>query len=151
LATTGCRLTEALKLTWSDVNFENSTITIRGDLETGTKNWKIRTNPMIPELSTFLSEEFNRRKPLDSRQTISEVKEAGNTLRKACKDLGIRKLVHKDFRDLFATRCIEQGVDIPTVAKWLGHSDGGALLMSTYSHLRQHHSNDMAKRVSFGI
>jgi hypothetical protein len=30
---------------------------------------------------------------------------------------------------LFATRCIESGVDIPTVSRWLGHKDGGALAM----------------------
>jgi len=29
-------------------------------------------------------------------------------------------------RHLFATRCIENGVDIPTVSRWLGHQDGGA-------------------------
>jgi hypothetical protein len=42
-------------------------------------------------------------------------------------------------------------VDIPTIANWLGHSDGGALLMSTYAHLRQTHSLRMAQQVSFGI
>jgi hypothetical protein len=31
-------------------------------------------------------------------------------------------------------------VDIPTIAKWLGHSDGGALAMKTYGHLRDDHS-----------
>jgi hypothetical protein len=41
-------------------------------------------------------------------------------------------------------------VDIPTVARWLGHKDGGALLMKTYSHLQQAHSLEQMKRVSFG-
>jgi len=36
------------------------------------------------------------------------------------------------------------GVDVPTVARWLGHKDGGALLMKTYSHLLQEHSQAMA-------
>lgn len=39
-------------------------------------------------------------------------------------------------RHLFATRCIESGVDIPTVRRWLGHEDGGALAMRTYGQLR---------------
>ena len=26
-----------------------------------------------------------------------------------------------------ATRCIEAGIDIPTVSRWLGHQDGGVL------------------------
>jgi hypothetical protein len=33
-------------------------------------------------------------------------------------------------------RLIEMGIDIPTVAKLLGHADGGALAMKDYGHLR---------------
>jgi integrase len=36
---------------------------------------------------------------------------------------------------------IESGVDIPTVSRWLGHKDGGALAMRVYGHLRQEHSD----------
>jgi len=50
---------------------------------------------------------------------------------------------------LFATRCIESGVDVPTVSRWLGHKDGGALAMKTYGHLRREHSISQAQRVSF--
>ena len=56
----------------------------------------------------------------------------------------------KDLRHLFATRCIEAGVDIPTVSRWLGHRDGGALAMKTYGHLRDEHSVNMARKVTFG-
>jgi hypothetical protein len=41
-------------------------------------------------------------------------------------------------------------VDIPTVAKWLGHKDGGVLAMQTYGHLRDKHSANMAEKVIFG-
>jgi integrase len=50
-------------------------------------------------------------------------------------------------RHLFATSCIESGVDIPTVSRWLGHSDGGNLAMKTYGHLRQEHSDAQAAKV----
>jgi hypothetical protein len=50
---------------------------------------------------------------------------------------------------LFATRCIESGVDIPTVSRWLGYRDGGALAMKTYGHLRREHSIAQAQKVSF--
>jgi len=40
-------------------------------------------------------------------------------------------------------------VDIPTVSRWLGHKDGGALAMSTYGHLRREHSKAMAEKVKF--
>jgi hypothetical protein len=40
-------------------------------------------------------------------------------------------------------------VDIPTVSRWLGHKDGGALAMKTYGHLRREHSIAQALKVSF--
>jgi hypothetical protein len=40
-------------------------------------------------------------------------------------------------------------VDIPTVSRWLGHKDGGALAMKTYGHLRREHSIAQAQRVTF--
>jgi hypothetical protein len=40
-------------------------------------------------------------------------------------------------------------VDIPTVSRWLGHKDGGALAMKTYGHLRREHSVAQAQRVTF--
>jgi len=45
--------------------------------------------------------------------------------------------------------CIEAGVDIPTVSRWLGHQDGGVLCMKTYGHLRDEHSQNEAQKVSF--
>jgi hypothetical protein len=40
-------------------------------------------------------------------------------------------------------------VDIPTVSRWLGHRDGGALAMRVYGHLRDQHSSEMAQKVTF--
>jgi site-specific recombinase XerD len=53
------------------------------------------------------------------------------------------------FRHFFASNAVETGVDFMTVAGWLGHRDGGALLAKTYSHLRAEHSVEMAKRITF--
>jgi hypothetical protein len=38
-------------------------------------------------------------------------------------------------------------VDIATVAIWLGHKDGGVLLMKTYGHIRDQHSLDSAAKL----
>jgi integrase len=63
--------------------------------------------------------------------------------------VGAARITHHDLRHLFATRCIESGVDIPTVSRWLGHKDGGALAMKTYGHLRREHNIAQAQRVTF--
>ena len=80
---------------------------------------------------------------------ILSIKSARKALETACKKLGYPGFTHHDFRHFFATTCIESGVGIPTISRWLGHSDGGALAMKVYGHLRQEHSNLMIQRVSF--
>lgn len=67
----------------------------------------------------------------------------------AAEKIGMGRITHHDLRHLFATICIEAGVDIPTVSKWLGHKDGGALAMRVYGRLRNEHSLEMAQRVKF--
>src|SRR5947207_15474821 len=82
---------------------------------------------------------------------VLRVSECQKELDRACKKVRADRITHHDIRHLFATRCIESGVDIPTVSRWLGHKDGGALCMKTYGHLRQDHSLAQAQRVSFGL
>ena len=77
------------------------------------------------------------------------VGECQKALDRACKKVGASRITHHDLRHLFATRCIESGVDIPTVSRWLGHKDGGALAMKTYGHLRRENSIAQAQRVTF--
>ena len=61
-----------------------------------------------------------------------------------------KEVIISNVSPLQAARCIQSGVDIPTVAKWLGHSDSGALLLKTYCHLIDEHTAEMAKRVKVG-
>src|SRR5437867_935863 len=49
LAVTGMRKGEANALEWRDVDFEGGEIVVRGDPETGTKNWELRRVPLIPD------------------------------------------------------------------------------------------------------
>lgn len=149
LAFGGFRKSEAKNVTWSDCDFVKEEILIRGDENTGTKNWTVRRIPMIPDMKALLQKLRTRRPtelPTDKVMTIAECQGA---ITRACSKLGIARFTHHDLRHLFATRCIESDVDIPTVAKWLGHKDGGALLMKTYSHLRDRHSSSMAQKVRF--
>jgi integrase len=150
LAFGGFRKGEAAAVTWGDCDFDKGEIVVRGDIETGTKNWSIRRVPMIPEMRSLL-ERLRGERPEETPQTpVMRVQECQGAINSACKKLGIARFTHHDLRHLFATRCIESGVDIPTVSRWLGHKDGGALAMKVYGHLRDQHSTTMAQRVSFG-
>lgn len=152
LAYSGTRLyTEALWVSWEDVDFERKEIVVRGNPETHTKNWEVRRLPILPNMETLLRRMRSEVLANASKASgkLLKVTECPVSLRKACTKIGIPRLRHHDFRHLFATRCIESGVDIPTVARWLGHKDGGALAMKVYGHLRNQHSQEMAAKVKF--
>jgi len=149
LAYSGLRKTEAKFLTWSDVNFQNGEIIVRGDPVTGTKNNEVRRLPMIPELQEMLSAMRESRKSEKSSERVLRVNEAEKSMRAAAHKVGMTRPRHHDLRHLFASTCIESGVDIPTVSRWLGHKDGGALAMKVYGHLRREHSAAQAQRVRF--
>lgn len=147
LAYSGCRIAEATALTWQDVAFDSGTLTIRGGLD-GTKNYETRMLPMTNALRTLLLRLKSERVPRLTER-ITPIDRAHTCLRTACRRLEYPYFSHHDFRHLFATTCIESGVDIPTVSRWLGHKDGGALAMRVYGHLRAEHSRSQADIVKF--
>jgi integrase len=97
-----------------------------------------------------LLEQMKAVRPYEKPETsVMRVWECQKSIDRASTLLGIKRITHHDLRHLFATRCIESGVDIPTVSRWLGHKDGGALAMKVYGHLRNEHSQAMAQKVKF--
>lgn len=148
LAYSGCRLGEACALKWEHVSFERGVITVTGG-ERRTKNYEARTVPMTDSLLGLLSRLHGERKPKPTDCIVS-IASAKKCLATACKKLGLPMFTHHDFRHFFITTCMESGVDVPTISKWAGHKDGGALAMKRYGHLRQEHSFAQIKRVKFG-
>ncbi len=147
LAYSGCRLNEGTSLRWRDVDFDKNSLTITGG-ERGTKNHETRNIPMTQALRSHLERLRAERMPkTDDR--LSLIDSAKKCLKTACRRLKLPQFTHHDFRHFFATTCIESGVDIPTVSRWLGHKDGGALAMRVYGHLREDHSISAVTRVHF--
>jgi len=151
LAFTGCRRGEASEIEWRDLDFDASVLVVRGDAATGTKNWEVRRVPLIADAQALFRRMRSERPSEPLELKVFRVRECQKALDRACKKVGADRITHHDLRHLFATRCIESGVDIPTVSRWLGHKDGGALLMKTYGHLRDEHSSMQATRVSFAV
>jgi integrase len=149
LAYTGLRKTEAKYVTWNDVDFVHGEILVRGDPITGTKNDEIRHVPIIPELRVMLEKLRHERESEPNETPVLRVNEAEKSMTRAARIIGMTRMRHHDLRHLFASTCIEAGVDIPTVSRWLGHKDGGALAMKVYGHLRREHSAAQALRVRF--
>lgn len=141
LAYSGMRRDEALAATVADDRGDEFKIW-------GTKSaTSERTIPVNPALREVLDRIKARRS--DPAAKLCVHTEPRLAVRRACKRLGLPPLRNHDFRHYFASVCIASGVDVPTVSRWLGHSDGGALAMKTYGHLMKDASQAAAAKVDF--
>ena len=150
LAFTGARISEAKKAVWADVDFDANTLEIhsvkvRGGHDQNVTR-KIPLNPALKQLLERLRKEQNPK--LEDR--ICQVSECQRSLDRACKMTNCKRLTHHDMRHYFVTKCLQAGVDVFTLAKWIGHRDNGKLLLKVYSHLQAEHSQSMAAKVTFG-
>ena len=142
LAFSGVRLAEAQAMRWSDI--EENHIVVTGGPR-GTKNHEFRRVPIIEPMRDLLE----AMRADNDKGKLFSILTPRIALANACKRLSVPHCSPHTLRHLFATRCIESGVDIPTVAGWLGHKDRGALAMKVYGHLRDQHSRDQAALVRF--
>ena len=141
LAFSGCRKGEAEALTWGNVKPEWLEIGVDGE----TKGAEFRRVPISAPLRAILDEA----RPEDARDAdrIFSLRSPRRALDTACEALELPRMRVHDLRHFYATWCIESGVDVPTVSKWLGHKDGGALAMRTYGHVRDDHSLEAVRRL----
>ena len=153
LLSTGLRMSEAMHLTWSNVDFDKNAITVPGEqrvnrlnhgkpvvVEFQTKTKKGRKIPLFPSLATALQlwrEQNSRsiyvagtRSDLPNNHWLSKLKEFAHEAGLDCgvcdgcaSGKGCEKFYLHKFRHTFAHRCLENGCTIHQVSKWLGHHD----------------------------
>jgi integrase len=150
VAYSGMRIGEASKVTWADVDFDKKQILVRGDEETGTKNWEVRQAPMIPEMRALLERLRDEKPECKPTDPVMNAKEFRGSVKTTCQKLNIPYFNHHAMRHLFVTRCLELGINVKLIAEWTGHKDGGALILKRYAHVRPAHAAEMAERVTFG-
>ena len=147
LAYSGMRITEAINLTWSDVDFDRGVFTVTGG-EGGTKNHETRTIPLFPALRELLERLRGDSSPAPTDRVIP-ISTAKKAMITACQNAKLPHFHHHAMRHYFVSNAIEAGVDFKVIANWVGHKDGGVLVAKTYGHLRDEHSFEMAKRMTF--
>jgi integrase len=111
---TGLRRNEILSLTWQDVDIHARKIYVRAEIA---KSGKARIVPMSDGIRMLL---LSLKKLTGSNRIFSGIVRyqfEGAVKRAALHDCTFHKLRHT-----FATYLLRQGVDIVTVARWLGHS-----------------------------
>lgn len=160
LINTGCRIGEAGALQRSDVDFKNNVIHIRRTItaaETGaeigdspkTKTSK-RDIPMNAAIKAALQRQEQRNREMFGESIISmndryfkairggliSSAELTRDIAATLKDTGIDYFTPHAFRDTFATRAIEAGMNPQTLKVILGHSSY-SMTMDLYAHVME--------------
>jgi len=123
LTETGVRASELLQINIEDIDFSDSSITIRNG-----KGRKPRIVFIGSTCRKQLRKYLNKRKSQDgalfitnqgTRLTFSGLRQI---IRRLCKQAGMEEEGLHSFRRTFAIEQLRQGVDIQTIARLLGHS-----------------------------
>ncbi len=110
---TGCRRSELFNIKWSDVDYKHKIVHIPGTKT----DFAVRDIPLFPQLKELLKEI-----PPKGEYILNF---SFNCIKCHFKRLKMKyKLTYSihSLRHTFATRCLEQGISMKVVQKWLGHS-----------------------------
>lgn len=139
LGLAGLGQAEASSLRWEDVDWQRQQITTFRH-----KTSKGFVIPIYPQLRPLLERLKGDRAPAPTERVL-KINDAKKALAGACVRLGLPKYSQRALRRLFITRALEKGVDVKVVAEWQGHTDGGKLILDTYSHVSRQHASRMAQ------
>jgi integrase len=147
----GARVTSALATHWSDVDYDQRQLHLRE-----TKYDQSAVVDFNAELEAHLKDMAKRRLP-DSPYLFPGTRAEGHvgSLRKTFELVkaaaGVPGLRFHDLRHAFISACVMSGVDFMTIARWVGHSDGGVLIGKVYGHIANEHGARCAQKVSFDV
>lgn len=151
LAFSGARRSEALAVEWPQVDFDRRLLTFNT-----TKYGRPRNIDLNPGLEAHLKDMLARRqsskwlfpcKNSDTEIDAAATKLAGN-LEAARTAAGLPDFCFHDLRHYFISSCVMAGIDYMTIAKWVGHRDGGVMIGRVYGHLNDAHAKRMAAKLT---
>lgn len=171
LGYSGARKTEAIRMLWRDVNLDGGLITFRNP-----KGGVARSMEINPSLQRHLADMQTRKDPDSSylfpspergradipaanlAEAFSRALIASQLDQFASRESQTDKRLEKrvrlglhDLRRYFATKVLELGADPQTVSRWMGHKDGGVLLLKTYAAVRAEHRAALAAKLDFSL
>ncbi|MFI3167079.1 MAG: site-specific integrase [Bacillota bacterium] len=136
---TGARRNEALYMFWDDVNFENKSLILRSTKTAKKTLQNIRVVPFMKDTEEILNRQ--KEKKLHGEYVFPyNPQRPTRVFKKFCDN-------HKlhDLRHTFATRCVECGINIKVVQKWLGHSSLETT-SNIYTHVQDSYSVEESKK-----
>ena len=167
LINTGCRIGEAAAISQKDVSGKTvhigKTITrtagggyVIGE-ETKTKSG-VRTIPLNPAVIDAIAGQRykNTATVIDMQETLFKAPRGGlvkpslvnDDIKRICEKAGIDRFSVHAFRDTFATRCVESGMQPKTLQELMGHSDIN-MTMTLYAHVMDETKESQYSAVNF--
>ncbi len=145
---TGCRITEALKITKNDIDTYNLIIKVLTEKKQGKKGRPAyRMIPISAELSNELASYALTENITDKLFDITRQR-AFQIIKSIANRVGITKPVHPHtLRHSFAVYCISQGVPLPVLKDLLGHSS--VLTTMVYLKIVQQDARQFLSGVKF--
>jgi integrase len=155
MAYCGSRLSETLRVRWTDVDWPKRQLTIGADGQT--KNRQSRVVDFNGKLEAHLKDMNSRRMPNSNwifpSPRSGEIDRPAKTFREslllARQAANMPKFAFHDCRHFFISFCVMAGIDYMTIARWVGHQDGGILIGRVYGHLSDEHTKLQAKKLNF--
>ena len=142
LAYSGLRLSEAQGLLWKHIS--EGKIEVRGlneQLKTANSRRSIHISAPLQEVLDEISAIYGA----DPEGGVMPNRNIRKYLADTCEHLNRPKLTHHDLRSFFATLCITSGVDVNTVANWMG--DRVSTVMEVYLQVTEDHMSANASKI----
>lgn len=144
---TGLRRGELFSLVWTDIDFKNALVTVRGS---NAKSKRTRHVPMN-DLAKDTMEKWRDQAPPESNYVFTgknggKFDNVSSSWEQLLDDAGLKDFRWHDMRHDFASRLAMAGVDLNTIRELLGHSDYAMTLR--YAHLAPNKMADAVSKIS---
>jgi integrase len=149
LAATGLRLNEAKQVKAEHVHLDKAP---HGWLWVPKNNTKFKSKarwiPLFQNTRPLFERLVKEADPETGK--LFKVSECQKTLDKVCIAAEVPRMTHHGFRHYFASVAYNLTKDAKIVAEWLGHSDGGILVMKLYAHVFKQYVEKTIEKAVFG-
>ena len=159
LSLTGAREQELLSQRWSQVRWSQRKFHFPGGRRGGTKRGagsrraaQPRDIDFFDRLEAHLKTMLARKNPTsdwifpneNATHHVKSYRKQLNRVRSACR---MPLLGFHHFRHYFISWCVMKGVNVKTIARWVGHLDEGLLILQKYGHLAPGHGQEAARKL----